>query len=55
MIYKILEAQNGVGKLNNIRKIQVLNIGQFNQIWQMREEKVIMQKPNYNWQGMVVA
>jgi len=55
MIYKILEARSGIGMLTNIRKMQVLKIRQFNQIWQMREEKVIMQKPNYNWQGMVVA
>jgi len=41
--------------LDNIRKIQVLKIGQFNQKWQMREEKVLMKKANYNWQGLDVA
>ena len=55
MIYKILEVRNGIGKLNNIRKMQVLKIEQFNQIWQMLEEKALMQKTNYNWQGLNVA
>ena len=55
MIYKNLEAQSEIGILTNIRKMQVLKIGQFNQIWQMREEKALMQKPNYNWQDLDVV
>ena len=34
-----LEVRNGEGKLNNIRKMQALKIGQFNQMWQMLEEE----------------
>ena len=54
MIYKILEVRNGVGKLNNIRKTQVLKIGH-NQIGRMLEEKALIEKTNYNWQGLDVA
>jgi len=35
--------------------MQVLKIGQFNQIWQMLEENALMQKTNQNWQGLDVA
>ena len=47
----MLEVRNGIKELNNIRKIRVLKIAQFTQIWQMLEEKALMQKTNYNWQG----
>jgi len=35
--------------------MQLLNVGKFNQIWQVLEEKALMQKRNYNWQGLDVA
>jgi len=35
--------------------MQVLKIWQFNQKWQTPEEKALMQKTNYNWQGLDVA
>ena len=49
------KVRNGIGKLNNIRKMQLFKIGQFNQIWQMLEEKALTQKTNYNWQALDVA
>ena len=55
MIYKILKVPNGIKELDNIRKIRVLRIGQFNQIWQMLEERALMLKINYNWQGLDLA
>ena len=55
MIYKILEAQNGIGKLINITKMRVSKIGQFTQILEMLEEKALMQRTNYNWQDLDVA
>ena len=42
-------------KISNIRKMQLLKMGQFNKIWQMPEEKALMQKTNYNWQVLDVA
>jgi len=47
--------RNGIEKLNNVRKMQVLNIGQFNEIWQMLEERASRKKTNYNWQGLDVT
>jgi len=35
--------------------MRVLKVGQFNQICQMLEEKALMQKTNYNWQGLDVT
>ena len=35
--------------------MRVSKVGQFNQICQMLEEKALMQKTNYNWQGLDVA
>jgi len=35
--------------------MQVLKMGQFNQMWQMLEEKTSRQKTNYNWKGLDVA
>ena len=55
MICKILKVWNGIGKLNDIGKMKVLKIGQFNQTWQMLEEKAFMQKRKYNYKGLDVA
>jgi len=54
-MYKILDVWNGRVKLNNIRKKQVLRMGQFNQIWQMLEERALMRKTKYNWKSLNVA
>jgi len=35
--------------------MRVSKMGQFNQIWQMLEEKELMQRTNYNCQDLDVA